>query len=211
MYTCRFRYAASLTAFVLLSSTVFAEGPNLGIPITQAEMAAWDINILPDGTGLPPGSGTPTQGAAVYAANCAACHGANGEGGALGNRVVGGEPPSGMGTRKTIANHWPYSSTVFDYIRRSMPFEAARSLSNDDYYAVVAWILAENDIIDDDAVMNAETLPAVRMPSVDRFVFRYPTMVPSDPERMSRRWMRPDAAAGGVESMYQSQPFDLRH
>lgn len=211
MSTCRFRYAASLTVFVSLWGTALAEGPNLGVPVTQDELAAWDINILPDGTGLPPGSGTPAQGAAVFTAHCAACHGASGEGGALGNRVVGGEPPSGMGTRKTIANHWPYTSTVFDYIRRSMPFEAPRSLSNDDYYAVVAWILAENDIIDDDAVMNAETLPAVRMPSVDRFVFRYPTMVPSDPERMSRRWMRPDAAAGGVESMYRSQPFDPRH
>jgi len=211
MSTSRFRYVASLAVFGLLSSTVFAEGPNLGLPVTQAELAAWDINILPDGTGLPPGSGTPAQGAAVYTTHCAACHGANGEGGALGNRLVGGEPPSGMGTRKTIANHWPYSSTVFDYIRRSMPFEAPRSLSNDDYYAIVAWILAENNIIDEDAVMSAETLPAVRMPSVDRFVFRYPTMVPSDPERMSRRWMRPDAAAGGVQSMYRSQPFDPRH
>lgn len=211
MFTPRLRYAATVTAFVLFSSTALAEGPNLGIPVTQADLAAWNINILPDGTGLPPGSGTPAQGAAVYAANCAVCHGANGEGGALGNRVVGGEPPSGMGTRKTIANHWPYSSTVFDYIRRSMPFEAPRSLSNDDYYAIVAWILAENGIIDANAVMSAETLPAVRMPSVDRFIFRYPTMIPSDPERVGRRWMRPDAAAGGVESMYRSEPFNPAH
>ena len=113
-----------------------------------------------------------------------------------------------MGTRKTIANHWPYATTVFDNIRRSMPFEAPRSLSNDDYYAVVAWIFAQNDIIDEDAVMSAETLPAVRMPSVDRFVFRYPEMIPPDPDRIDRLWMRPDAAAGGTDSPYRLRPFD---
>jgi len=210
MFTSKFRYAAPLTALILLSSTALAEGPNLGIPVTQAEMAAWDINILPDGSGLPPGSGTPAQGAVVFTAHCAACHGANGEGG-LANQINGGDAPTGMGTRKTIANHWPYTSTVFNYIRRSMPFEAPRSLSDDDYYAIVAWILAENGIIDEDAVMNAETLPAVRMPSLERFVFRYPTMIPSDPERVSRRWMRTDAAPGSVNGLYREQPFDPRH
>jgi len=209
MFMSRFFSVAALIAFVLCSSVVLAEGPNLGMPITQAELAAWDINILPDGTGLPPGSGTPAQGASVYAAHCAACHGLNGEGG-LANRLVGGEPPTSMGTRKTIANHWPYATTVFDNIRRSMPFEAPRSLSNDDYYAVVAWILAENNIIEENTVMSAETLPAVRMPNVDRFVFRYPTMIPSDPDRVSRRWLSSDAAAGGVESWYRLRPFDPR-
>jgi hypothetical protein len=113
-----------------------------------------------------------------------------------------------MGTTKTIANHWPYASTVFDTIRRSMPFQAPRSLSNDDYYAVVAWILAQNGIIDDDAVMSAETLPAVRMPSVDRFVFRYPALIPPDPERIDKLWMRPDAATDRVGDPYRLQPYD---
>ncbi len=207
MFMSRLYRVTVLMAFVLCSNVVFAEGPNLGMPITQAEMAAWDINILPDGTGLPPGSGTPAQGASVYATHCAACHGLSGEGG-IANRLVGGDPPTSMGTRKTIANHWPYSSTVFDVIRRSMPFEAPRSLSNDDYYAVVAWILAENNIIDENAMMSAETLSAVRMPNVDRFVFRYPTMIPSDPDRVSRRWLSPEAAAAGVESWYRLRPLD---
>ncbi len=207
MFTSRLPCAASLTALVLVSSTVLAQVPGLGIPVSEADISAWDINVLPDGTGLPPGSGTAAEGASVYATHCAACHGANGEGG-IGNRLVGGEPPTAMGTSKTIANHWPYATTVFDNIRRSMPFEAPRSLSNDDYYAVVAWIFAQNDIIDEGAVMSAETLPAVRMPSVDRFVFRYPEMIPPDPDRIDRLWMRPDAAAGGTDSPYRLRPFD---
>ena len=207
MFTFRLRCAASLAALAVVSSAVLAQGPGLGIPVSEADISAWDINVLPDGTGLPPGSGTAAEGASVYATHCAACHGVNGEGG-IGNRLVGGEPPAAMGTRKTIANHWPYATTVFDNIRRSMPFEAPRSLSNDDYYAVVAWIFAQNDIIDKDAVMSAETLPAVRMPSVDRFVFRYPEMIPPDPDRIDRLWMRPDAAAGGTDSPYRLRPFD---
>jgi len=207
MFTSRLRCAASLTALALVSSTVLAQGPGLGVPVSEADISAWDINVLPDGTGLPPGSGTATEGASVYATHCAACHGASGEGG-IGNRLVGGEPPAAMGTSKTIANHWPYATTVFDNIRRSMPFEAPRSLSNDNYYAVVAWIFAQNDIIDENAVMSAETLPAVRMPSIDRFVFRYPAMIPPDPDRIDRLWMRPDAAAGETGSPYRLRPFD---
>lgn len=208
MFTSRLGRAMSLTALIVASSTALAQqGPGLGIPVTEDEMAAWDINVLPDGTGLPPGSGTAAEGAIVYATHCASCHGGNGEGG-IGNRLVGGEPPTAMGTHKTIANHWPYATTVFDNIRRSMPFEAPRSLSNDDYYAIVAWIFAQNDIIRDDTVMNAETLPAVRMPSVDRLVFRYPQMVPADPERIDRLWMRPDAAADGAGDPYRLRPFE---
>jgi mono/diheme cytochrome c family protein len=205
MFMSRHLYAASLTALALVSCISLAEGPNLGIPVSQADITAWDINVLPDGTGLPPGSGTASEGASVYAVHCAVCHGVNGEGG-IANKLVGGDPPNGMNTRKTIANHWPHATTVFDNIRRSMPYQAPRSLSNDDYYAVVAWILAESNIIDENAVMSAETLPAVRMPSVDRFIFRYPTMVPSDPDRIGRLWMRPDVE--GVESPYRLRPHD---
>jgi cytochrome c len=207
MFTSRHRSAAFLAALTLVSSAAFAQGPGFGIPVSEADIAVWDINVLPDGTGLPPCSGTAAQGASVYATPCAACHGATGEGG-LAARLVGGAPPTAMGTTKTIANHWPYASTVFDTIRRSMPFQAPRSLSNDDYYAVVAWILAQNGIIDDDAVMSAETLPAVRMPSVDRFVFRYPALIPPDPERIDKLWMRPDAATDRVGDPYRLQPYD---
>lgn len=207
MFMSRLCRVTVVTAFVLGSSAASAEGPKLGKPLTQAELAAWDLNIMPDGTNLPPGSGTHAQGAPIYAARCAACHGANGEGQSAA-RLVGGAPPKGMGSSKNIATHWPYATTVFDYVRRAMPHDAPRSLSNDDYYALVAWILAENDIIDENAVMNAKTLPAVRMPSVDRFVFRYPTMIPSDPERVDRRWLRSDVAADGVKSFYRLRPGD---
>jgi len=196
----------ALLLLVISSPIALAEGPNLGIAVTQDELAAWDINVLPDGTGLPPGSGTAAAGAPVYLARCASCHGQKGEGG-IGPRLLGGAPPTGMGTSKTIANHWPYATTIFDYMRRSMPFEAPRSLSADDYYALVAWLLAENGIIDEATVLDADTLPAVRMPNVDRFVFRYPELIPPDPDRLSRRWMTPAAAAAGVQSPYRLQPL----
>jgi len=209
MFTSDPRQWATLLLLILGASAAFAQqGPGLGIPVDEDDIAAWDINVLPDGTGLPPGSGTAARGADVYATHCASCHGANGEGG-IGARLVGGDEPTAMGTQKTIANHWPYATTVFDNIRRSMPFESPRSLSNDDYYAVVAWILAQNGIIEDDAVMNAETLPAVRMPSLDRLVFRYPAMVPTDPERIDRLWMRTDTAPDGVGDPYRLRPFDV--
>ena len=208
MYMSKLSCVSVFTALVLGLSAASAEGPNLGIPVTQAELAAWDLNIMPDGTNLPPGSGAHAQGAPIYAARCAHCHGANGEGRPA-SQIVGGDPPNGMGSSKRIGTHWPYATTVFDYVRRSMPFDAPRTLSNDDYYALTAWILAENNIIDEDDVLNADTLPAVRMPSVDRFVFRYPTMIPSDPERVNRRWLRPDVAAdGGVKSWYRLRPLD---
>ena len=208
MYTFKFRQRVLLIVLAGVSSVALAQqGPGLGIPVTADDIAAWDINVLPDGTGLPPGSGTPAQGAVVYATHCASCHGEAGEGG-IGNALVGGDAPTAMGTRKTIANHWPYATTVFDNIRRSMPFESPRSLSSDDYYAVVAWIFAQNDIIDDDAEMNAETLPAVRMPSFGRLVFRYPQMVPADPDRMETLWMRPGPAADGAGDPYRLRPFE---
>ncbi len=201
------RRAAAFGILFFSVNFALAQSPGLGEPVSEADMAAWDINVLPDGTGLPPGSGTAGEGATVYAMHCAVCHGENGEGG-VGNRLVGGDPPTAMGTRKTIANHWSFATTVFDDVRRSMPFEAPRSLSNDDYYAVVAWILAENGIIDDDAVLNAETLPAVRMPSLDRLVFRYPEMIPADPERIDRLWMHPDAVPDAVGDPYELRPFN---
>src|SRR5438876_11470568 len=102
-----------------------AAGPNLGKPIDAAEIAAWDISILPDGTGLPPGSGTPAQGARIYAAKCLACHGENGKGG-ISAGLVGGAPITGVDYQKTIDNFWPSVTTVFDYVRRTMPWQQPR-------------------------------------------------------------------------------------
>jgi len=185
MFMPRLRSVAVLTALVLGSSAAWAEGPNLGIPVSQADMAAWDINVLPDGTGLPPGSGTAAQGSSIYEVKCAVCHGPNGAGGmpqastpTSSGQLVGGAPVERMGDNKTIHNYWPYATTLFDFIRRAMPFGQPRSLTDDEVYALVAYILALNELIDEDDVMNAETLPPVQMPALDRFVVRYPEMMP---------------------------------
>jgi cytochrome c len=158
------------------SRTVLAQG--LGTPISEAEIAAWDISILPDGTGLPPGSGTPTDGAPIFAAKCAACHGENGKGGLAAALVGGGPLTSGIEATKTIANFWPYATTIFDFTRRAMPWPRPRSLTNDEVYALTAYMLSLNKIIGGNDVMNAQTLPKVRMPNRDGFIVRFPEKMP---------------------------------
>jgi cytochrome c len=150
-----------------------AAGPNLGQPLTAADLAAWNINVMPDGTGLPKGQGTSAQGAPIYAQKCAHCHGEHGKGG-VNAAVVGGAPVKSMDSTKTIANFWPYASTLFDFIRRSMPWQQPRTLSDDEVYALTAYILAMNKLIGEGDVMNAQTLPKVRMPNRDGFIPRFP-------------------------------------
>jgi cytochrome c len=148
----------------------------IGRVATAAEVQAWDIDVNPTGRGLPPGRGTPDEGARVFAARCAACHGAHGEGLATYPKLIGrdlhddfafGRDPKLV---KTIGNYWPYSTTLFDYIRRAMPLTAPGSLSSNEVYDVVAFLLAENNVIARDAVMDRRTLPAVNMPARNRFV-----------------------------------------
>jgi S-disulfanyl-L-cysteine oxidoreductase SoxD len=141
-----------------------------GRPASDAEIAALDIGIRPDGSGLPVGHGTVVEGGDVYAARCASCHGAGGEGTPVGTRLVGQEPIDSTGWNRTIGNFWPYATTLFDYIRRSMPSDRPRSLSDPEVYAVTAYLLHLNGIIPADAVLDAETLPRVQMPARDRFV-----------------------------------------
>ena len=172
-----FMYRAVLMALALGSTAALAAGPNLGIPVTQEDIAAWDLNVLPDGTGLPPGSGTAAQGSDIFAVQCAWCHGVNGVGGTH-HALIGGEPLERMGSSKTIYNFWPYATTIFDLIRRSMPYIQPRTLSNEEVYALTAYILALNDLIDEKDVMNAETLPQVLMPNRDGFVYRFPELMP---------------------------------
>lgn len=148
-----------------------------GRPATLAEIAAWDIDVMPDGTGLPEGEGTVDQGARLYANACAACHGATGVEGPN-DKLVGREPREGFpfgrdpsfASMRTIGNYWPYATTLYDYVYRAMPFDRPGSLEPDDVYALVAFLLHKNEIIAEDAVMNAATLPAVVMPARDRFV-----------------------------------------
>ena len=170
---------AAACAFGLFSSAALADSPNLGKVITPGEVAPWDISVSPDGAGLPPGSGTPKQGEAVYASKCLACHGEKGAGkpndalvGGIGS--LAGDKPA----IKTVGSFWPYATTIFDYVRRSMPYNESKTLTNDELYAVAAYILQLNGIIGENDTMNAQTLPKVRMPNRDGFV----TFVPAKPK-----------------------------
>jgi cytochrome c len=146
-----------------------------GRAATPAEISAWDIAVRPDGQGLPPGRGTARQGAVVYAARCAACHGASGREGPF-DQLVGREPRAGFpfGTDpkyvKTIGNYWPYATTLYDYINRAMPLNAPGSLAPDQVYSLVAYVLWRNELVADTAVIDRKTLPRVVMPAHDRFV-----------------------------------------
>ncbi len=139
---------------------------------TPAEIAAADIDVRADGAGLPPGRGSVTDGSALYASGCAACHGGPGQ------KPVTGAPllMGGLGTLatpkpvKTAGSYWPYATTLFDYIRRAMPFQAPGSLTDDQVYALTAYILRLNGIVPEDAVLDAASLPKVRMPNRDGFV-----------------------------------------
>ena len=140
-----------------------------GRPADSARVAAWDIDVRPDGTGLPPGSGTAAVGAAIYRQRCAACHGPGGAGGRA-DVLVATEPWGEWPINPAVGNYWPYATTLYDYIRRAMPLDRPGSLTADETYAVIAWILERSQLIPADAVMSATTLPAVRMPARDRFV-----------------------------------------
>lgn len=139
----------------------------LGRPATQREIDSLNISIAPDGKGLPPGSGNAGGGAKIYAAKCAACHGPTGAE-PTPNRLVA---PMGDTARvKTIGNYWPYATTVFDYIRRAMPFNAPGSLSNEEVYHLTAWLLYRNRIIDSTLELNAQNLPDIVMPAKQYYV-----------------------------------------
>jgi cytochrome c len=165
-------------ALLFCSGAALAQPPGLGAKISEADIAAWDISILPDGTGLPAGSGTAAQGAPLFAAKCAMCHGEGAKGTPAAAALVGGPPlTNGIETTKTIANFWGYSTTLFDFIRRAMPFQAPRSLTNDEVYSLVAYLLAINKLIPEGEAMNAKTLPQVKMPNRDGFIIRFPERI----------------------------------
>jgi len=159
-----------------LGGAVAAQAPRgIGRAATPAEIAAWDVDVMPDGTGLPPGSGSPAAGATLFAARCSRCHGATGKEGPN-DVLVGAQPRGGFPFAKdpaiphTIGNYWPYSTTVFDYIRRAMPPDAPGSLSDTDVYSLTAFLLHANELIAADAVIDATTLPTVVMPARSHFV-----------------------------------------
>jgi len=150
------------------------QGPGLGVPATEALIASWDVSIPPDGTGLPAGSGTVAQGAQIFNTKCIACHGPEGAG-SVNDRLVGGQGTLTSATPvKTIGSYWPYATTLFDYVRRAMPYPTPHSLSDPEVYALVAYLLNLNGIMPQDAVMNATTLPQVQMPNRAGFERAYP-------------------------------------
>jgi len=162
----------ALTAFV---PSMAQETPGLGRSATAAEIAPWDISIPPDGAGLPPGSGTPEQGAIVYAQKCQSCHGEKGAG-KPNDQLVGGQGTlTSKSPVRTVGSYWPYATTVFDYVRRAMPYTESKSLTNEEVYAVTAYLLHLNGIIGGQDAMNAESLPQVEMPNRDNFIVIYPT------------------------------------
>ncbi|WP_100379153.1 c-type cytochrome [Polynucleobacter brandtiae] len=141
----------------------------LGKTISENQIQAWNIDISPTGAGLPPGSGTAKSGEKLYQQKCASCHGDKGQGGPA-NRLVGG---GGLNTNtpiKTVGSFWPYSTTIFDYVRRAMPHQAPQSLSNTQVYEATAYILYMNQIITKDEVIDAHSLPLVRMPNRSGFI-----------------------------------------
>ena len=163
--------AAFVVVALACATCAQAQSPyGIGRSATPAEIAGWNIDIGRYGKNLPPGSGSVSQGLEVFDQQCAACHGTKGEGG-VGDQLVGGQGT--LATPKpvrTVGSYWPYAATLFDYIRRAMPQNAPQSLSNDDVYAVSAYILNLNGLFAADATLDAKTLRAIKMPNRNMFV-----------------------------------------
>ena len=181
MCTRKSLIAAAVLALACSAGAALAQSPGhapgLGKPLGEADIKQWDIAVLPDGSNLPPGSGTPSQGAKIFAEKCSACHGNAGRGGVAPYypSLVGGKPlTDGIDTVKTIANYYAYPTTIFDYTRRAMPYNMPRSLTDDEVYALTAYILSINNFIGENDTMDATTLPKVKMPNRDNFIMPYP-------------------------------------
>jgi S-disulfanyl-L-cysteine oxidoreductase SoxD len=174
MSTLKFIFLLPVAALLLFARVCGAQSPNVGRPLTPEEIKKIDITVAPDGKGLPPGSGSVSAGAAVYAKSCQSCHGAQGAGKPQ-DQLTGG-----LGTLasakpvKTPASYWPVATTLFDYIRRAMPITSPQSLTNDEVYAVTAYILSIDGIVPADAVLDAKSLPRVKMPNRDGFISWWP-------------------------------------
>jgi mono/diheme cytochrome c family protein len=156
-----------------LATAVAQEGPHLGVPVSPADIAAWDISIDPSGAGLPPGSGTARAGAGIYQAKCLACHGEKGAG-KPSDQLVGGQGTlRDAAPVRTVGSYWPYATTLFDYIRRAMPWPQPQSLTPDELYSVTAYLLFLNGIVGEHDTIDAATLPKVVMPNRDNFDWAY--------------------------------------
>jgi mono/diheme cytochrome c family protein len=182
--------AIALGALTIQSAAQDKQGPryNIGKPATAEQIKGWDIDVRgDDGQGLPAGKGSVAEGAKLYLQSCASCHGEFGEGNGRWPELMGGKGSlASEDPRKTIGSFWPYAPTVFDYVRRAMPFTAPQSLSDDEVYAITAYLLNLNDLLPDDGVLDAARLRAIRMPNREHFL-------QGDP--------RPDVAIAGPPCM----------
>ncbi len=163
-------YLGSVGSFAETSSPGVPYDYGIGRPATATDIRPWDIDVSPNGQGLPSGSGTVQMGRQLYLERCASCHGKNGREGPM-NKLVGGQGTlNSPNPVKTIGSYWPYATTLYDYVYRAMPFGAPQSLKPNEVYSIVAWILYQNGIIREDDVMNGDTLAAVKMPNRNGFV-----------------------------------------
>jgi len=167
-------------AMMLIAGTALAaESPNLGQPITEKEAAAWDLSTDATGFNLPPGKGTVKQGEEIFYNKCQACHGEKGVG-TPGDKLAGGKGTL-MGDQapvKTVGSYWPYATTLFDYVRRAMPLTEPQSLTNNEVYALSAYVLYLNELVPANATMDAKSLPKVKMPNRGNFTIMYPGKLP---------------------------------
>ena len=173
-----------------------------GAAPTPTQIAGWAIAVRPDGQGLPPGRGDVDHGADVYAAQCAACHGTFGEGEARYPKLTGGSL-KGDRPEPTVGTYWPYATTLFDYINRAMPFPAPHQLGADDIYAITAYVLNVNNIVDNNFVADRGSLAKVKMPNRDAFIWRDPRPDTAATECMTScvdpRTVRIDSTAEGKD------------
>ncbi len=208
----KFRKAAGLALFAaLVTAPALAGKVGLGREALPEEVAAWDIDVRPDGAGLPPGKGSVGDGEQLYLQQCASCHGEFGEGAGRWPVLVGGQGSlKSEGPEKTIGSFWPYASTTFDYIKRAMPYGNARSLSDDDVYAITAFLLNQNGIVKDDFVLSKENFSKVKLPNEQSFY-------DDDREKAERHfWQKdpcmknckPDAKVTGRARMVDVTPED---
>lgn len=170
------RFRTALAVLILASAwpgwstDEIAGKDGMGRPATDEEIRAWNIDVSSTGEGLPPGQGTVQQGSRLFATKCAACHGPSGIEGPK-DKLVGGQNTLQTAKPvKTIGSYWPYATTLYDYINRAMPFDAPQSLTPDEVYSVIAWLLFQNKVIAEDTVIDAHTLPKIRMPNRNGFV-----------------------------------------
>jgi len=155
---------------LLAGLPAMAEGPGLGRPLATEEIPSYATYIMPDGSGLPDGQGSVQQGQELYAAQCASCHGSTGVEGPITPLVSPDAPSTDARLSQAAGSHWPYATTLFEYIRRAMPFQDPKSLTNDEVYAVTAYILFRNGVIAEEDIVDATSLPAIVMPNREGFI-----------------------------------------